>query len=564
MQPKLLKSSLFLLFLFIVLSLSYHQIVRGNYYHDRSLKNCIRILSVNGKRGNILDRNQNTLAKDQISFDLCISPTELKEKEFVFKTLAQILKTDDKKLELLYKSRRTHPFYPVIIARDLDVKTLITIEEKRIFLPGVSIERNYKRIYPYQNEFCHITGYLGVIDKQNLIRLKDYGYKVRDMIGYSGVEEYFDIELRAEEGGNLIEVDSQGRIRRVLGFKEPIDGKDIELTIDSELQKICYEVLKDQKGIIIFMDPNNGEILALVSHPDFDPNIFVDEKNTKERDRLLNDKKNSPFLNRAIYGLYPLGSVFKLVVVAAALEENLIFPQKRFFCKGQLLIGDRNFRCWDKHSGENLIEAIVHSCNSYFFQLGLFIGPKPILKYALKLGLGRKTGIEFVSESKGFVPSLILKRWFLGDIANLSIGQGELLATPLQALSLISIFANGGKLVIPHILKSVYRQTTKNYSLQSVVLGDKTVSVIREALLKSVECPSGTAHRLKMKTISVAGKTGTAQVSGRKAHGWFVGFSPFKEPKYSFCILLENCGSSQYAVAKTKEILKKMKERGLL
>lgn len=550
-----MKISISFIFLSIISSLFYHQILRGKYYSDLCKKNYIRILPLKAKRGAILDRNKDPLAKDQISFDVCISPVDLKEKEFVFRNLSQILGIDQKKIEYNYKKRYIAPFYRVVVARDINKETLISLEEKRIFLPQVIIQRNYKRIYPKEIA-SHIIGYLGIINQESLYRLKDYGYKFGDMIGYSGVEEYSDIYLRGKEGGNLIEVDNKGRVKRLLGFKEPENGKDLELTIDSEIQKICEEVLEGKRGAIIFMNPNNGEIFSLVSSPGFDPNIFIDEERIRERDRLLRDK-TSPLLNRAISGLYPLGSVFKLVVATSSLEENLISPKKRFYCKGKTTIGNRDFRCWTEHSDENLVEAITHSCNSYFFQLGLLIGPKLISQYALKLGLGRKTGIELPYESKGSVPSSILKRWFPGDTANLAIGQGELLTTPLQAISLINLFANGGKLVIPHIFK-------RDYPIKSIGLKDKTISVIREGLLRTVEDPVGTAHILKIKGISIAGKTGTAQTSTGAAHGWFVGFLPFKNPKYSFCILLENCGSSQYATALAKEILEKMRARGLL
>jgi len=365
-----------------------------------------------------------------------------------------------------------------------------------------------------------------------------------------------------------LEIDSYGRLRRILGFKKPINGKDITLTIDLRVQKIVEEVLKDYSGAVVIIQPHTGEIIALASSPNFSPFEISNPSVLKD---LLSDP-TSPLVNRAISGLYSPGSVFKVVVADSALENKRIDEKTTFFCDGSLKIGNRQFGCWEKHGNQNLFWAIVHSCDIFFYKVGLSLGADKINEYALKFGLGKLTHIDLPEEKAGFVPHTLLRKlekrqaWFDGDTANFAIGQGELLTTPLQIVRMISVFANGGKLVRPYIVKAIAGKdiSLKQRKILSLGIPEKFLKIINRAMEAVVKDPEGTAHLLYIPDLSIAGKTGTAQVSKKQPHAWFAGFFPVENPSYSICVILEHAGSSTNACLVTKKIIERMKEEGIL
>jgi penicillin-binding protein 2 len=412
---------------------------------------------------------------------------------------------------------------------------------------------------------AHVLGYLGKINKSLVTKLKEYGYNLEDVIGYTGVEEYMDRFLRSESGGTQIQVDSRNRPVSLLGFKAPLDGQDVTLTIDIRMQQIVDRALEGYKGSIIILNPNTGEILAMASSPNFNPNVLIEGKDTTAIKDILNNP-SAKLLNRAISGAYEPASTFKLVLAVVALERNMIDVNKEFDCGGVFPIGNREFKCDHVHGYQNLENAIAHSCNIYFYRLGLKLGPDLILEYARKLGYGQKTGIDLPYESNGFVLNYMsrLKKWYPGDTANLSIGQGETLVTPLQAVRFISVFANQGKLVKPFIVKSVGQVEFNSPSIIDLKLREKTLSIVRHALLMTVLNSTGTANILNISGLKVAGKTGTAQAASHKTNAWFLGFAPFMNPRISFCVFLENGGSSYYATVVTKYILTEFMKEGLL
>jgi len=418
----------------------------------------------------------------------------------------------------------------------------------------------------------HILGYLSQIDAWRLERLKEYGYKIQDLVGYNGIEEIYDYILRPRDGGMQIEVDSKGRLSRILGFKDSQRGKDIALTVDLRLQEIIHNNMKGNTGCAIVLNPINGDVLALASFPDFNPQIFQEDFSA-QLNSLLNDP-DAPLINRAINSSYPPGSVFKIVVAAAGLERKKIDSQSKFFCSGNIQIGNRQFSCWGTHREENIVDALSHSCNVFFYNLGLRLGPQLINEYALKFGFNQQTGIDLTGESLGFLPYSLWQRikrhqkWFAGDTANMSIGQGEILVTPLQIARMMAAIANGGKLIKPRLLKSIKDGSLiiNSTSGQAVNLpiSKETLQIIRKGLVGAVNEQGGTADILANLGISIAGKTGTAQVANAEAHGWFVGYFPVDKPRFVICVLLEHVGSGYRSCQLTKSIIEQMLAEGLL
>jgi len=315
---------------------------------------------------------------------------------------------------------------------------------------------------------------------------------------------------------------------------------------------------------VIILNPVNGEVFALVSFPDFDPQVFQGGALTLVK-QLFKDP-DAPLLNRAINGLYSPGSVFKIVVAAAGLEKKKINVNSKFFCKGQMQIGNRTFRCWDSHEGVNIIKGLAHSCNIFFYNLGLRLGPQLINEYALRFGFNQSAGIDLPGESKGSLPYSLWerikrqKKWFSGDTANLSIGQGDILVTPLQIARMMAAIANDGKLIKPRLLKSIMDEG----QAVNLPVSKETLQIIKRGLIGGVEEAGGTANVLANPGISIAGKTGTAQVASGQPHGWFVGYFPIDKPRFVICVFLEHAGSGYYCCQLTKKIIQQMLAEGLI
>jgi penicillin-binding protein 2 len=357
---------------------------------------------------------------------------------------------------------------------------------------------------------------------------------------------------------------------RTLGFSPPRNGKDLQLTVNLNLQKIIEDKLGDRKGCVIVMDPYSGEILAMASSPNFNSQAFVDKQNSSILS--LFDNPDSPLINRAISAAYPPGSVFKIIVASAALETKKINLSKTFLCHGKMFIGKQEFACWSTHNEQNLISAISHSCNIFFYNTGLLIGAQAIHDYALKFGFSRPTFFELPYETSGFVPSPLwrkinkFKNWYSGDTANLSIGQGDCLVTPLQILRMMAVFANRGNLVTPYIVKSIDGRDISSYQRKIVNLSLKTTTIdsIRRGLREVIQDPAGTGNVLSGLSVDVAGKTGTAQAPPGQPHAWFVGFLPFENPKYAICVFLERGGPGYYSCVLAKQIIEDMVAQGLI
>ena len=545
-------------------------LLQGAKFRQLSNSNCIRLISQSGSRGRILDRNGNVIVGNKISYDLMILPQELNQVDRLLSGVSRILGVEAKELKDTFKKNFISSSLPTTVASNIELKKAIMLEEYKVEEPSIIIQPKPLRDYPYAALACHVIGYVNEIDRWRLTMLEDYGYKTKDIVGFGGVEEKYDYYLRQEEGGLSVEVNHRGKFTRVLGFQPPKNGKDIQLTLDLKIQKIAEENLSGRKGCVILMDPQSGEILALANYPNFNPAVFV-HKRTALIAGLFNNP-DAPLINRAIGSSYPPASVFKIVSACAGLELKKINLSTSFLCQGAILVGARKFSCWDVHGAQGIIQAIAHSCDVFFYRTGLLLGAQNIHDYALKLGFGRSVGFDLPSATTGFIPSPLWRKinkfqnWFDGDTANLSIGQGECLVSPLQAVDAMAVFANRGYLPSPYIIKAVGGLDLGGKKKRLIWVGFKksTLETLRQGLREAVSDAKGTGNTLASLPVSVAGKTGTAQVPHGMTHAWFVGFFPYAQPKYVICVFLENGGPGHAASMIAKQIIVEMHNQGLV
>jgi len=481
---------------------------------------------------------------------VAVIPQELHNKEKTFKHLSEILDLSIESLEDAYSKNKIAPFAPAVIKEDIVMEKAMHVEEASYKLPGVILESRPMRNYIYDQAGSHIFGYLGMINKNELTKLRKYGYQRQDLIGRGGLEERYDNYLKGRKGGVQLEVNNRGRRLRMLGLKEAISGKDIHLTLDIKIQKTLDELLSPYRGAAIVVDPRDGQILGMTSKPNFNPNIFLSRSDSSRVKELLTDE-NFPMFNRAMQGQYPPGSVFKVVVSAAGLESAPMASQKQFSCKGSYSLGKFVFRCWKKkgHGMQDIKEAIKNSCNVFFYQFGRDAGVDKISEYAKRFGYGRSTGIELFQESSGLVPGKLWKvmtkkeAWYKGDTVNYSIGQGYLEATPIQVVRMMAVIANKGRLVEPYLVKSIADVNITRNKPRNIKISEDTLATIKQGLIKVVNDDRGTGRRARLDGVLVAGKTGTAQAGGDEGtHAWFSGFAPSDEAKICVLVFLERGG----------------------
>jgi penicillin-binding protein 2 len=488
--------------------------------------------------------------------------------------------------EKIKAQKRRTPFNPVKIKSDIDWNQLALLETNRVHLPGLVVDVRPRRAYDYGDFASHLIGYLGEVDENEMRQSREFPYRMGAQIGKYGVEYRWENDLRGSDGGQQIEVDALGREIRPLGVVEPFPGNNLVLTIDLELQKVAEEAYQGKTGALIAMDPKTGQILAMVSKPSFNPDIFARNILPEEWKSLVENPYH-PLQNKGIQGQYPPGSVFKIITAIAGLESRTITPNTPFTCAGAFPYGNRDFRCWKEggHGSLSLHRAIVESCDIYFYQLGLKLGPDLIARYASEFGLGKVTGIS-LPEKPGIVPSSSWKKkrhrtpWYSGETLSFSVGQGYLNATPLQLLVLISAVANGGKILLPQVaerIEDIYKNKLEEYptvELERVNVSGKTLQIIQEALKGAVNDPHGTGSACGLKEVKVAGKTGTAQVIAMpedfkrgdlkriplkfRDHAWFVAYAPVEDPKISVVVLVEHGGFGSTAAAPiAKKVIEK-------
>lgn len=558
-------------FALLVVTLFFHQVIQGDYYRRLSKNNRIRVVPLEARRGAIYDRNGYLLAQSRLSYNVLAIPQDIENLDELMGFLGGVLGADPVKLRRTYQGRRLNPFTPVVLAENLTREQIFTIEEERFRFPGVWIEKGYQRRYALGQAAAHVLGYVGKVSVSEREQLKEYGISQLSVTGKDGVEKFYDRPLGGSGGGLQVEVNSRGEQVRLLGVRDANPGEDITLTIDARLQSFAAQIFSGRAGAIIVMDNDNGEILAMASAPAFDPNDFTDRSRSGNISQIFSNPQ-APLFNRAVRGRFPPGSVFKTLMATAALDDGVVDPEKTFFCPGSYQSGTRTFGCTHHHGEQNLVESLTHSCNVYYYHLGLLMKADRIHHYAQMFGLGNPTGIDLPYEDSGFVPSSWRKTpagheaWTQGDMLNYAIGQGSLLATPLQMVNMMASVARHGIGVRPHVIKSVGAAEIKKFLTEErAPIPSRTFDIIHQGLKAAVESGSGTAHGLDIDGIYTAGKTGTAQSSGHKAdHAWFVGYARSDVRNIAFCVLLEHGGSSANAVVLSRELLLEMKRLGLI
>ena len=539
-------------FAVILVRVGWLQLVEGTRYLQLSQSSRLRLLPEPNPRGLILDRKGRVLANNIASFSIGIIPENQPQQDTTLSALATYFPDLDVTLAKQKIGQAANPFRPVVIKEGVDLPTVIYLLEHQKRFPSVEILTQPIRNYPNEGVLGNTLGYVGQVNPVELSSLSVLGVEAGDLVGRTGIEQQYNTFLQGEKGGRQVEVDAYGRSLHVISQREPLPGSTLHLGIDLNAQRIAREEMGDRKGVVLMMEPYTGKLLCVLSLPSFDPNVFANGLSPKQWE-MLRGHPGNPLENRAIRGEYPPGSTFKLAVAAAGLEEGYITSDDTFFCGGTYQVGNRAFKCWKEtgHGQVNLEQALVHSCDVYFYQLGLKVGPKQIAYYAQILGLGTTTGVDLPSEKSGFVPTAEWKRrtyqesWYPGDTANFSIGQGFLLTTPIQMLRLVNTFATEGYLVEPQALQSiteqdgVLRTAYPTHRWDRVPISSKTFSYINKYLAGVVE--NGTGWRAKSSTVKIAGKTGTAEVGqDQNPHSWFIAWAPADHPLISIVVLVEN------------------------
>ena len=551
------------------------QVGEGDTWRSLSENNRIRLQRITATRGLIYDRNGEPLVDNRPSFDVVIVPEDTKDLAATIRRISEFLSSDQLNVKALLAAARARPPYEgLIIKRDVDWNSVVTLETHQLDLPGVSLDVGPLRTYPYGQVGAHLLGYVGEVSISELD--KHPGYRMGDLIGKFGAEKSWEERLCGVPGGQQIEVDALGRKLRVLSRVPQTQGHNMVLTIDRRLQSFAEQLMEEHDGAVCVLKPTTGEVLTLVSKPAFDPNIFA--RGIKRGEwRDLTSNKTRPLNNRAIQGQYPPGSTFKIVTAAAALEEGAVNPFTRIFCSGGYSFANRTYRCWKKggHGTVDLHRALVESCDVFFYQVGQRLGVDTIADYANRLGLGAITGIALDHEKPGLIPSSEWKRarygesWFAGETLSVAIGQGYVLATPLQMANVIATVANGGTRYRPHFVRRIESGAGDVVEeVQPEVMGNaglrkSTLLQIREALRDVVNAPNGTGKKAKLPTIEVGGKTGTSQVfkmvgkqvktnnmaKNLRDHAWFVAFAPVDAPEIAISVLIEHAGGGGGAMA---------------
>ncbi|MDF5707053.1 MAG: penicillin-binding protein 2 [Nostoc sp. S4] len=528
--------------------LAYLQIIEGANHRKRAEANRIRTISKQPERGNIFDRNGKLLASTRYPRSVYLWPMAHTKPSWsvVAPRLSQILDIPQEEMEKKLEEAGANSSSLIRIARDLNEAQITALKEYESELKDVEISTEAVRYYPHGKELAHVLGYTRELTPEQLKEKKQEGYKLGDVIGQMGVEKAYEKLLRGEWGGQQVEVDGAGRPLRVLGEKQAKAGNDLHLTIDLDVQKAAEKALGDRKGAIVALDPNNGAVLAMVSHPTFDPNIFSKQK-LSHKDWESVQGKDHPLVNRAL-SAFPPASTFKIITTTAGLESGNFSPDTVLQTFGSLTVGGVTFGEWN-HAGFGPLgfpRAIAMSSDTFFYQVGRKVGGPTLIEWSRKYGFGQKTGIEFVNEeSKGLVPDEIWKQkvlktpWTVGDTINMSIGQGALQVTPLQSAIMFSVPANGGYRVQPHLLKD--NESAKSWR-ESLNMKPQTIKVLREGLRKVVS--EGTGKRLDVPTIAPAsGKSGTAEAGvGRPNHTWFGAYAPTNKPEIVVVAFGENSG----------------------
>jgi penicillin-binding protein 2 len=551
------------------------QIVQGDYYRELAENNRLRKLPIQAPRGLVYDRHGRLLVENIPSYNLLIDRSRSGDPKRAMDFVAEVLGKPPADLQALLQHYRGIPvFKPVLVGENLTLAQVSRIGVASLEYPEFDVEVQHLRLYRHGAQTAHVLGYLGEVAQEEVDR-SEGTLTAGDQVGKKGLEKTYDTMLRGKDGERVVVVDSRGELLREYGRRPAVPGRSVTLTLDLDLQQEAARLLDgpEKVGAIVALDPRNGEILALASSPSFNSNIFARRLAADDWQALL-DEPNNPLQDRALQNAYSPGSTFKIVMATAGLTEHVISEHDSVFCPGSTVIYGHSFRCWRKegHGTVDVHQALAHSCDVFFYHLGQKLGIERIAKYARLFGLGSLTGIDLQGEKRGLVPdpawSLKYRKipWYPGETISVSIGQGPVLLTPLQMAMMTAIVANGGKRVVPHLIKDDANLAEP----EQVPLDPKALDAVRRGLWAVVNEPGGTAYNsARVEGMDIAGKTGSVQVIAQaqrneknlpfkyRDHGWFTSFAPLSDPRIVLVVFAEHGGGSHGAMPLAHDLYEK-------
>lgn len=562
------------------------QIINNEIYRTQSERNRVQLQPIPPKRGLVFDRNGVLLAENRPSYSLNVVKERVDDLDATIDLLRQLLDIDDDEVDKFnHQLKRRRPYEAVPLKLQLSEEEIAVLAVNRYRLPGVSVEAQLARYYPQGELFAHVLGYVGRINEAEQFEIDEVNYSGTNEIGKIGLEKFYEQQLHGTVGFQNVETNARGRILRVLERTDPKPGEDLVLHVDAQLQKVAYEALGDERGAVVAIDTRTGGVLAMVSAPSFDANMFVGGISSKEYSQLR-DSHDLPLFNRTLQGQYPPGSTVKPVFALAGLHYGVITPQTAVRDPGwyQLPNDDRLYRDWtwkSRRSGHGkyvqLNQAIAESCDVFFWDLAYKLGIDHIHDFAAPFGFGKASGIDNTNERSGLLPSQEWKRvykrlpWFPGETLNVGIGQGYMLVTPVQLANAGAVIANRGERFTPRLLKQIGNQPVFAPHVQAVDVKDQYWDAVIEGMQSVVNNIHGSAHSISRGlAYSMAGKTGTAQVIGiaqdeeydaeqiakrKRDHALFVGFAPVDNPKIAVAAIIENGEKSSRAAAVVRKVL---------
>jgi penicillin-binding protein 2 len=563
-----LKVFAILVFVLFGFKLWHLTVVKFSYYSDLAERNQIRRIPLKAPRGLILDREGRVLVDNVNSFTLYLFRERSVDLERTVDFLLSGLKLESERLQETLEKRKDYPaFQPIAIAEDLSMDEIAFLLARQSEYPELRIYEQPMRRYRYDPLAAHTLGYVGEISKAELTSDEFAGLRAGTIVGKYGLERIYNRRLTGRDGYRQVYVNSLGRILEEIQRVEPTEGEELRLTIDLDLQRAAEEEMGTSPGAVVVMDPRSGAVLAMVSRPAFDPNLFASGISRQALSALLEDSDH-PFQNRAIQGIFSPGSIFKVVMALAGLELGLIDENTSVYCSGAVNLYGRPFRCWKAggHGRVRVHEAIQHSCNVYFYLLGQRMGIRHMAEFGRKIGLGRATGIDLPGEKEGLVPSEEWKRrvlgqpWYRGETISVSIGQGPINVTPIQLARAMSLIC-GGQVLHPHLVADPELNPSAS-ERDPIGLQEEHLRLVRRGMWASVN-DWGTGRGAKVDHFQVCGKTGTAQIIGRESreklsdeakdrfehNAWFVGFAPEVDPEVVVTVIVQRGGSGGSAAA---------------
>lgn len=538
----------------IFLRLWYIQVVKASELAERASYYRNTLVAKLAPRGLIYDRNNEVLAGIQSRFVLTAVPAVVNKNPWVLEKAAKLLNADESKLQEKVDAGAWKPYIPTTIFVGVPIEVASRIAEAGEDLPGLGVESQPMRYYPDSKAFSDVLGYVWSPNEKDVERLSKQNLKPAEYVGKTGIEYQYEQELMGAPGADHLEVDAKRRPMRVVGRDNPTPGGQLILGLDANLQKLALQMLQGKVGAAVAIDPRNGDVLCLASSPAYDSSLFANGISAKDWE-MLRDDPDKPLLNRAISASYAPGSTFKLITSLAAERTGKFDVHRTTYCPGYYMVGKRKSKCMSAHGSISYHDALEKSCNTYFSALGMDVGEDAIRQAAVDCGLNDRTGIDIRSEAHGVIPTEAWlekhrkpPKWYAGDTVNLSIGQGEVAATPLQMANLAALVGSEGVQYKPHLLKAIRHSDGKVEQIQPSISHRVTASAffwreIKSAMTDVVE--RGTATRAKIQGLAWAAKTGSAE-HGRKGqqqtHGWFVGFAPVDNPQIAVCVLVEEGG----------------------